>query len=221
MHFKESIPKYGLVLFAYFRSSSSWRVRTILNLKNISYTIIPVNLLKGEQNSKEYAEINPLGAVPCLRSDGEYLAESMAIAEYLEERFPDNPCKLLPIDLIQRARVREICEAINAGMQPLQNLRVLNAIDSQFKGDRIQWAKQWNDAGFATLDKLLAQTKGKHAVGDQITLADVFIFPQFVNAVARFKIDPLAYPNVKEVVDNVRENEAFVKGLPENQPDFQ
>jgi len=220
MNLKESIPKDGLVLFSYFRSSSSWRIRTVLNLKSLPYTTIPISLLKGDQSSEEYKTINPLGTVPCLRIDGEYLAESMAIAEYLEERFPENPCKLLPKDLVQRARVREVCEAVNAGMQPLQNLRVLNAIEEKFKGDRIEWAKHWNDTGFATLDKLLSITKGKHAVGDQITLADVFIFPQFVNAVARFKIDPLDYPNVKEIVDNVKDNEAFVKALPENQPDF-
>ncbi len=220
MNFKESIPKEGLVLFSYFRSSSSWRVRTILNLKALPHTIVPINLLKGEQKSAEYKELNPFGSVPCLRTEGAYLAESMAIAEYLEERFPDNKVKLLPEDLILRARVRQICEIVNSEMQPLQNLRILNEVEQELKGDKMKWALKWNESGFEALEKVLKTTKGKHAVGDHITLADVFIVPQFMGAVARFGLDVSKYPSVAEIVDNVKNIDEFIKAFPENQIDF-
>ena len=98
--------------------------------------------------------------------------------------------------------------------------RELKAIEQEFHGDKIQWAKKWNDVGFQALDKILARTKGKHAVGDQITLADVFLVPQFRNAVERFGVEPGLYPNVVEVVGRVKDILEFVKAFPENQVDF-
>ena len=77
-----------LKLHGYFRSSSSWRLRTILNFKEIKYEDVFVNLLKGEHHSEEYKKINPSGLVPSLEIDGVIMIESLAIAEYLEERFP-------------------------------------------------------------------------------------------------------------------------------------
>ena len=210
-----------IVLYSYFRSSSSWRLRTILNLKNIPYTQIPIHLLKKEQTSPEYLKVNPAGLIPALKIDGTLLTESMAIAEYLEERFPEKEPRLLPKDLIARANVRKICEHVNAGMQPLQNLRVLLHVIDKFQGDKIEWAKKWNVVGFESLDKILEKTMGKHCVGDELSWADVFIVPQFRNACARFGLKEDDYPNVKKVYHAVKDHPAFVKAYPENQPDAQ
>jgi len=117
-----SIPK----LHTYFRSSASWRVRIALNWKKIEYESVFVNLLKDDQYGPEYASINPLGQVPALVIDDQVLLQSVAIMEYLEEKYPDHP--ILPKDLIQRARVRQAAEIINSGIQPLQNLTVLKKI---------------------------------------------------------------------------------------------
>lgn len=81
----EPIQLEGTKLFSYFRSSASWRVRIIMNLKNIDYEIVPVHLLKDHQNSDFYKTLNPQGLLPSLYIDGRVLTESMAIAEYLEE----------------------------------------------------------------------------------------------------------------------------------------
>ena len=115
-----TVPK----LHTYFRSSASWRVRIALAWKQIDYEVIPINLLKGEQNSDEYAAINPLEQVPALLIDNHIITQSIAIMEYLEEKFPDRP--ILPKDPLQRAYVRSASELINSGIQPLHNLGTLN-----------------------------------------------------------------------------------------------
>lgn len=78
-----------LSLHSYWRSSASWRVRIILNLKGLEYTLITVNLLKGEQTSQEYAFINPDKTVPALQVGDDILTQSTAIIEYLEEIYPE------------------------------------------------------------------------------------------------------------------------------------
>ena len=209
-----------IVLYTYFRSSASWRIRTILNLKKLSYTPKFISLLKKEQCSEEYMKLNPACHVPTLEIDDNIITESMAIAEYIEERFPNITPRLLPDNLVDRAHVRQICEHINSGMQPLHNLKVLQTIENELKGDKMAWAHKWNKAGFITLEKILEKTKGKYCVKDNITLADVFLIPQVKSATARFGIDINDYPNVKKVFENLKDIPEFVQAYPENQPDF-
>ena len=96
-----SAPPALPVLYHYWRSSSSWRVRWALSHKGIEYTPVAVDLLKGEQRSPQHLQRNPLGAVPVLCIDGLELGESMAILEYLEETRPTKP--LLPASPRDRA----------------------------------------------------------------------------------------------------------------------
>lgn len=100
------------VLYSYWRSSCSWRVRIALAIKNVSYEYAPVHLIKGggEQNSTDYSTLNPYKVVPTLVIDGHTLSQSLAILEYLEETRP-SPA-LLPQSAVQRAKVREIMQAI-------------------------------------------------------------------------------------------------------------
>jgi glutathione S-transferase len=59
---------------------------------------------------------------------GEIIVETMAIREYIEETYPQNP--LLPKDPIKKAQVRAFCEVINAGIHPYQNLRLLEKVET-------------------------------------------------------------------------------------------
>src|SRR5882757_2136348 len=118
-----------MILYGFWRSSATWRVRLVLGLKDLAYEYRAVNLIEngGEQNRPAYAELNPMRQVPLLEiqeDDGRTvrIAQSLAIAEYLEERFPLPP--LLPVGRVDRARVRQIAEAINSGIQPLANTSV-------------------------------------------------------------------------------------------------
>ncbi|KAM4899392.1 maleylacetoacetate isomerase isoform 3-T3 [Sylvia borin] len=108
------------ILYSYFRSSCSWRVRIALALKGISYDLVPVNLIKdgGQQFSAEFKALNPMQQVPVLQIDGISLSQSLAIINYLEETHP-NP-RLLPQDPKKRAQVRMIADHIASGIQPLQ-----------------------------------------------------------------------------------------------------
>src|SRR5437773_93893 len=114
------------VLYHFWLSSSSWRVRWALAFKGVPFRSVMIDLRAGEQHRPEHRARNPLGYVPTLEIDGRTLGESVAILEYLEERFPDPP--LYPRDPWLRARVRQVVELVNSGVQPLQNLLVLQRV---------------------------------------------------------------------------------------------
>lgn len=132
-----------VVLYSYWRSSCSWRVRIALAWKGIPYDYRAVHLVKGEQLSEEYAKKNPMREVPALVIDGHVLNQSVAILEYLEETRPDPP--LLPRDPFQRANARKIVNIITADIQPIQNLRVLQKVGEEKK---VEWAQHWINLGF-------------------------------------------------------------------------
>lgn len=110
-------------------------------------------------------------------SDGHTLVESIAIMHYLEETRPQRP--LLPQDVHKRCKVREICEVITSGIQPLQNLIVLIHVGEEKKKE---WAQHWITRGFRAVEKLLSTSAGKFCVGDEISMADCCLVPQVFNA---------------------------------------
>ncbi len=210
-------------LYAYWRSSSTYRVRIVLEHKQVSYQVKPVHLLNngGEQNQPEFRALNPMGQIPLLEIEeaGQivHLAQSVAICEYLEERFPEP--SLLPQDSLQRARMRQIVEVINSGIQPVQNLRVLQAIDA-LGGSKLEWGKEAIERGFVALEALLKQTAGTYCVGDSLSLADAFLVPQIYNA-RRFKVDLEPFKEISRVEAECLKVSAFQKAHPDQQPDAQ
>src|SRR5437867_1461795 len=94
------------ILYQFWRSSASWRVRWALAIKGVDFESVPVDLLAGEQVGPEHLARNPIGHVPALSIDGHMLAESVAIIEYLEETRPAPP--LFPTEPRLRARVRQL-----------------------------------------------------------------------------------------------------------------
>ncbi|XP_077995663.1 maleylacetoacetate isomerase-like isoform X2 [Glandiceps talaboti] len=201
------------VLYSYFRSSCSWRVRTALALKGIEYETKGVNLLKSEQLSDNYSGANPMQQVPTLDIDGHKLTQSLAILEYLEETRPDPP--LLPKDPAERAVTRQISETIASGIQPIQNLAVLKYVGDEKKAE---WGRYWIDRGFQGLEKMLVNTAGKYCVGDQVTMADLCLVPQIYNA-NRFKVDMSQFPTISRINDALSQLDAFKTSHPSNQPD--
>ncbi|KAH9519028.1 Glutathione S-transferase zeta-1 [Bulinus truncatus] len=203
-----------VILYNYFRSSASWRVRIALALKDIKYEYKAVHLVKdgGQQHSEEYKRLNPMEQVPTLVIDGHTLTQSLPIIEYLEERNPDPP--LLPKEKYGRAQVRALCELINSGIQPLQNLSVLEKVGN----GKDEWAKFFIEKGFHALEKFLQQTSGKYSYGDTVTMADLFLVPQ-VYAAKRFKADVTLFPTIIRVHDALIEIPAFKAADFSNQPD--
>ncbi|KAJ8390818.1 hypothetical protein AAFF_G00099500 [Aldrovandia affinis] len=202
------------VLHGYFRSSCSWRVRIALALKGIEYDQVPVNLIKdgGQQVTDQYKTLNPMQQVPALVIDGITLLQSLAIIQYIEETRPGP--KLLPSDPHARAQVRMISDLIASGIQPLQNLHVLQKIGEE----KVQWAQYFILRGFEALEPLLKQTAGKFCVGDEISMADLCLVPQVYNA-ERFKVDVSQFPTIERLNQTLTEIEAFKVSHPSCQPD--
>lgn len=200
------------VLYSYFRSSCSWRVRIVLAHKGIEYDTKPIHLLNQEQVSDEYKQLNPMGQVPALVVNDRTLTQSLSIMEYLEEAYPQKP--LLPKDLLLRAKVREVCEIIGSGIQPLQNLSVLQKVGE----GKMEWGHFYINKGFVALEQVLAKSAGKYSVGDEISFADCCLVPQVFNA-NRFKVDMAAFPTISRVHDALSSLETFKAAHPTNQPD--
>ncbi len=153
--------------------------------------------------------------------DGEPLviAQSVAILEFLDETFPAPA--LLPSSARERARVRQLVEVINSGIQPIANLSVLKYLGRAMQQDesaRNAWTRHWIAGGFEALEKLLEQSAGRFAFGDEVTLADCFIVPQVYNA-NRFQVDLSPYPTLRRVSAEAEALPAFLRARPEVQVD--
>ncbi|MET0403350.1 MAG: maleylacetoacetate isomerase [Cystobacter sp.] len=209
-------------LYGYWRSSCSWRVRIALNLKGLAYESVPVHLVKdgGAQHSAAYRALNPLGVVPTLEfteaGTVHHLSQSLAILEYLEERHP-SPA-LLPADPVLRARVRMLAEVVNSGIQPLQNLAVLQHVKGELKGDDKVWAARWIDRGLAGLQALAERSAGRYCVGDGVTFADVCLVPQLYGA-RRFGVDLAPYGVLTRIEEACASLPAFQAAHADRQPD--
>jgi len=208
-------------LYSYFRSSASFRVRIVLNLKQLPYDTVAVHLVKngGEQHAPDYLERNPMGVVPSLENEAGSLTQSTAICEYINELHPEPP--LLPADLYERAWVRSVCNVVACDIHPVNNLRILNYITKTLGHDEIQkmdWYRHWISQGFVALENLLKQKAGRFCWGDTITMADAFVIPQIWNAL-RFNCAMDDYPTLRRVYDNAMLLPAFEQAAPAAQPD--
>ncbi|OQV18900.1 putative maleylacetoacetate isomerase 1 [Hypsibius exemplaris] len=200
------------ILYNFAYSSCSWRVRAVLVYKNIDFTYkhyIPV-----EESVAEYRQLNAMGQVPCLIIDGQTLTQSVAIIEYLEETRPDLP--LLPKDPLQRARVRQIVEIINSGIQPLMSPGTAKIVTADIEKQK-EWQVYWIEKGLAALEVFLAGTHGKFCVGDELTLADIFLVPQLFSS-RRFGADLFKFPKCAQLFQDLEHWEVFEKTHPTRQP---
>ncbi|SFK30055.1 maleylacetoacetate isomerase [Methylocapsa palsarum] len=208
------------VLSEYWRSSASYRVRIALNLKEITARRAFVHLREDAQHDAAFRALNPAGLVPVWRDpDGFTLSQSLAIIEYLDEAYPDPP--LMPADLRLRAVCREIAYTIACDIHPLGNVGVLETLAKDYgvdSGARVAWARRWIARGFPSIEARLTAIAGRHAIGDQITLADICLTPQVYNA-RRFGLDLSPYPRIVDVDAAAREVAAFASAAPEHQPD--
>lgn len=202
-------------LHGYFRSSAAFRVRIALNLKGLAYENIFHHLVKGEQKATDYLSLNPQGLVPALEVEGDVLTQSLAICEYLDERYPDPP--FLPADPLARAKVRAFAQVIACDIHPVQNLKVLKRVKSLADGDTAKvWARDTIAEGLAACAALIAGKPGPYCFGADVTLADILLIPQIANA-RRF--DAPVPARLLDVEQACLALEAFRRALPENQPD--
>jgi maleylpyruvate isomerase len=206
-------------LYSYFRSSCAWRVRIALNHKQVKYEIVPVNL-RGDQKTAAFHATNPIEQVPVLEFfDGGTLVritQSMAILEYLEERYPERP--LLPQGALGRARARQLSEVVNSGIQPLQNLKFQLALKDGGL-DPAPLVRSIITFGLRALTELAAPFSGRYLLGNELSFPDVFLVPQLFMA-RRMGVDLTQFPRLTEVEAHCQELSAFRAAHPTTQPDF-
>ena len=218
----ENTPHTLYKLHSYWRSSTAYRVRIALNLKQLEWQSIPVNLVKAEQSEEIHKQLSPQGLVPVLSTEQHVLTQSLAIIEYLEETRP-SPA-LLPEEPAARAFVRSMAYQIAMEMHPLNNLRVLNYLTDELscqQEQRVAWIQHWVKEGFAALENTLQQhSNGQYCFGEAVSLADVCLIPQVYNA-RRFNCDLTDYPLIQSINDQCLAIDAFIRASPEQQPDCQ
>ena len=170
-----------IILFDYWRSSASYRVRIVLNLKNVPYTRVPTSLLDNAQRAPDYVARNPQGFVPMLSIDGHDLTQSLAIIDYLDAQYPDPA--MVSSKPADRAKTLAQALIIAADIHPIDNLRVLRYLKDEMGQSQEavdQWYRHWIVEGFTAL-AAMAPDNGLFG-GELPNLADVCLVPQMANA---------------------------------------
>lgn len=201
------------VLFDYWRSSASYRVRIALNLKQIAYRAVPTDLVASAQKAPDYVARNPQGFVPMLQIDGHDLTQSLAIIDYLDATRPVP--RLVPADPVPRAATLARAMIIIADIHPLNNLRMLKYLKTEMGQDQAavdRWYRHWVAEGFAALE-LLAPADGLFG-GDTPDLTDVCLVPQMANA-RRFEVDLAPFPRLARIDAALQAIPAFAAAHPD------
>ncbi|MGO7018920.1 maleylacetoacetate isomerase [Rhizobium leguminosarum] len=203
-----------VVLYDYWRSSASYRVRIALNLLGIDYQTVPINLLEGAHRTPEYLALNPQGLVPTLVIDGKTLTQSLAIVEYLAETRPE--CGLLPSDIADRQKVRALAYAVAMDIHPICNLHVVSHLMSMAdKADaREEWMKHFITDGLGKLETMIGKADVAFSFGNTPTMADLCLVPQVYNA-RRWGVELTAFKRIVDIDAGCADLPAFQAAHPD------
>lgn len=208
-----------LVLWSYWRSSASYRVRIALALKGLAYDYRAVDLLRDEQADPAYREKHPQALVPTLEVDGTPIVQSLAILEWLEEAVPEPP--LLPRERLARARVRAFAQAVACEVAPLSNLAVRRYLATELgldeKGQN-RWHHRWLEAGLSACERMIAAEPGPFCFGAGPSFADCLLVPQLYNA-RRYDLPLDAFPRLLQAEAAILALPTVQRAAPEAQPD--
>lgn len=209
-------------IFTYWRSLATFRVRIALNYKGLAPDPIYLDLLKGHQAQPEFREINPSMAVPVLiDDDGTVLNQSLAIMEYLDERYPAPP--LMPTDAAGRARVRALAQIAVADSHPLNVPRIRGYLSKNLGASEQQivaWARHWLTNGLDAYEALLSRgpATGEFCHGNSVSIADICLVSH-ATGMQLYGGSLEAYPTAKRIVERCLADERFAKAHPKRQPD--
>lgn len=111
------------------KNYSSWSMRPWVLMKQAGIAFDEVKLpldafTPGSQFKQQIARYNPVGKVPVLVDEGLAVWDTLAISEYLAEKFPQ--LALWPQDRAARARARSVCAEMHSGFVPLRSAFPMN-----------------------------------------------------------------------------------------------
>ena len=203
-----------VVLYDYWRSSASYRVRIALNMLGIDYTTVSINLLEGAHKHPDYLALNPQGLVPTLVIDGRIMTQSLSIIEYLAEARPESG--LLPNEAEARQRVRALAYAIAMDIHPICNMHVAaHVMTLTDRTDaREEWMRHFISDGLRKLEAMLGEGEGAFSFGNTPTMADLCLVPQVYNA-RRWGVDMTDFRRIVDIDDNCAELPAFQAAHPD------
>ena len=206
----------SVVLYGYWRSLATFRVRIALNLKGVAYEEKIVDLSKGEQFQQPYQSLNPQNVLPLLVHQGLHLSQSLAIVEYIDEIWSEP--SLLPADAAGKARVRSLAQIAISDVHPLIVPRVRNFMEHEFGLDeaaRLKWIRHWFNKGTEAIEAKIAadNLSGTYAHGDQVSLADLALASHVVGA-RLFQADLSNAPRLEAIVNRCLQLDAFAKAHP-------
>ncbi|MEC7761855.1 MAG: maleylacetoacetate isomerase [Pseudomonadota bacterium] len=207
------------VLYDFFKSTASWRVRIALNLKGVAYEHHGVWIRGEAHKTPEYRTANPQGLVPALGVGDVVLPQSIAILDWIEATYPEPA--LLPHDPLARAQVLSAALLIACDIHPLNNRRVLVYLKSELglDADAVKtWEGTWIDEGFRGLETQCTGTPGPFLFGEEPSLADICLVPQVGNA-GRAGIDLADYPVLARAHAAMQALPAVLAAHPDRQPD--
>ena len=208
----------SFTLYSAWRATAPYRVRIGLALKGVPYDYSPVDLIRGDQRTPQYAQVTRQGLTPALDIGEMVLTQSVAILEWLEEEYPDPP--ILPASALDRQVVRTMALIVACDIHPLNNTRVgrkLNKMGIDQAGI-LEWTQGWIEDGFDALEPMVERYGQGFAFGKTPTLADCCLIPQVYSA-NRYEVDLGPYPSIRGVAERAAEHPAFQAAHPTKQPD--
>ncbi len=209
-----------LKLYNYWRSTSSYRTRILLNLKGVDWEYVPVNIRDGEQHGEAYRKVSPNGFVPVLVDGDLVVRQTVMMVDYLDRTYPENP--LVPTDAPGRMRVMEFLLSLTGDVQGRTQKRVRDYIEEHMSRDVLEdWFTFWAREGLLIMEKLATQSRpaGRFFHGDVPTAADAFIVAQLFNFGSR-ATDMSVAPTLLAIADECAKLETFQKARPKAQPDY-
>ena len=205
-------------LYTYWRSQAAYRVRIGLHLKGLEAQLADLDLLKGDQFTANYRDLNPEMVVPTLIEEGRPpLVQSLAILEYLDERYPQPP--LLPRDIEERQRARAIAHTVAVDAHPFIVPRVRKYLGEALGLDeptRVKWVVHWLDQASHAVEALLARATrtGPFCCGDTPGIPDICLVAHFASA-ALFNARSVAhFPAARGIFETCMALEAFASTHP-------
>ncbi|KAH9204882.1 Maleylacetoacetate isomerase [Leptodontidium sp. 2 PMI_412] len=199
-------------------SGCSARIRIASHLKSIPLTHHLISISQSQNSSADYLAINPNSSLPSLVVEPSSsspvqakftITQSAAILDFLENHFPDPPLLPPSSEWKKRARVLELTSLVACDIQPPQDSRIRR---KEFGGNGEKWARYVYQRGFGVYEEFLKKgERGRYSVGDEVTMADVFLVPA-VQGGLRVGMELERWPRMRDVVEACWELEAFKKG---------